>query len=86
MTDNHTPVAPHDCISGLVYTHNRANANTGELHRACATAHAVTELLIERGLLDRENCGCTVYQQRPIDPLPRLRLPPGRAHLAGLRE
>jgi hypothetical protein len=41
-------------IAGLVYTHNRANANTAELHHACATLQALGDLLIERGLLLRE--------------------------------
>jgi Fe-S-cluster containining protein len=43
-----------DVIRGLVYTHNRANANTAELHQASAAVEALTELLIERGVLDRE--------------------------------
>jgi len=45
---------PSDLIRGLIYMHNRANTNTAELHQACATVHALVELLIERGLLDRE--------------------------------
>jgi Fe-S-cluster containining protein len=44
----------HDVIRGLVYAHNRANANTAEVHQACATMHAVVELLIEGGVLDHE--------------------------------
>jgi Fe-S-cluster containining protein len=43
-----------DVIRGLIYTHNRANANTAELHQANAAVEALTELLIERGVLDRE--------------------------------
>jgi hypothetical protein len=43
-----------DLIIGLVYTHNRANANTAEVHQACAAIQAIGELLIERGVLDRE--------------------------------
>lgn len=39
---------------GLVYAHNRVNANTAELHRACATLEALGDLLVERGLLERE--------------------------------
>lgn len=39
---------------GLVYSHNRVNANTAELHQACAAIHAIGDLLVERGLLDRE--------------------------------
>lgn len=45
---------PAGLRSGLVYTHNRANANTTELHKACATIQAIGDLLVERGLLDRE--------------------------------
>ena len=41
-------------IPGLIYVHNRANANTAELHQACATLQAIGDLLVERGLLDRE--------------------------------
>lgn len=43
-----------DLLRGLLYTHNRANANTAEVHLACATIHAVVELLLERGVLNRE--------------------------------
>jgi len=43
-----------DVIRGLLYTHNRANANTAEVHEANATVQAMVELLIERGVLDRE--------------------------------
>ena len=43
-----------DLIRGLVYTHNRANANTAEVHGANATLHALVELLVERGLVDQE--------------------------------
>jgi Fe-S-cluster containining protein len=41
-------------LAGLVYTHNRANANTVEVYQACATVYALVELLLERGVLDRE--------------------------------
>lgn len=43
-----------DLVRGLLYTHNRANANTAQVHQACAELHAVVELLIERGVIDRE--------------------------------
>jgi hypothetical protein len=43
-----------DLARGLVYTHNRANANTAAAHDANASVQAVVELLIERHLLDRE--------------------------------
>ena len=39
---------------GLIYAHNRANANTAEVHRASATLQAVVELLVERGVLEAE--------------------------------
>jgi Fe-S-cluster containining protein len=46
-------VAGSDLLRGLVYAHNRANANTGEVHRAAATVEAIVDLLVERGLVDR---------------------------------
>lgn len=39
---------------GLIYTHNRANANTAEVHRTSATLQAIVELLVERGILETE--------------------------------
>jgi hypothetical protein len=44
----------HDLLRGLVYLHNRANANTAAAHEANAALSAVVELLVERGLVDRE--------------------------------
>lgn len=35
---------------GLVYAHDRANANTAEIERAVATIEALVELLVEAGL------------------------------------
>lgn len=43
-----------DLIRGLVYTHNRANANTEEMHQSCSTLHALVDVLVERGIVDRE--------------------------------
>jgi Fe-S-cluster containining protein len=43
-----------DLLRGLVYTHNRANANTAAAHEANATLQALVELLVEEGLVDRE--------------------------------
>jgi len=43
-----------DMRRGLVYAHNRVNANTAELHRACATLEALSDLLVEHGLLQRD--------------------------------
>ena len=39
-----------EMLRGLVYTHDRANANTAELEEAVATLEALVELLIEAGL------------------------------------
>src|SRR5712691_9221630 len=47
------PIAA-DVLRGLIYAHNRANANTAEVHEANATLHALVELLVERGLVDGE--------------------------------
>lgn len=41
-----------DMVRGLVYNHNRANANTAEVHETSALLQAVVELLVERGVLD----------------------------------
>lgn len=43
-----------DLINGLIYSHNRANKNTAEVHRANATLQAVVELLVEQGVLTNE--------------------------------
>lgn len=43
-----------DMIRGLIYTHNRANANTAEVHQTSAALRALIELLVESGVLDRE--------------------------------
>lgn len=41
-------------LRGFMYTHNRANSNTAELHNTGAGLQAAIELLIERGLIDRD--------------------------------
>ena len=41
-----------EIMRGLVYTHNRANANTAELHKTSVTVAAVIDLLIDCGLID----------------------------------
>jgi Fe-S-cluster containining protein len=46
--------ASDEVIRGLVYTHNRANANTAEVHRACSTLDALVEVLVERGVIAEE--------------------------------
>ncbi|CAN5561133.1 hypothetical protein BH20ACI3_BH20ACI3_43220 [soil metagenome] len=43
-----------DLLRGLVYTHNRANANTTELHQTTATLGALVELLVESNLVNTE--------------------------------
>jgi Fe-S-cluster containining protein len=44
-----------DLLRGLVYAHNRANANTAEIHQANATLHALVELLVDGGLVNIES-------------------------------
>jgi hypothetical protein len=44
-----------DLLRGLVYAHNRANANTAEIHQANATLHALVEVLVDRGLVNIES-------------------------------
>ena len=39
---------------GLLYTHNRANANTAEVHEANATVEALVDLLQDAGVVDRD--------------------------------
>ena len=43
-----------DLVRGLVYSHNRANANTAQLHQACAKLEALADLLIEQGILEQK--------------------------------
>lgn len=44
------PASDDDLRWGLVYAHDRANANTTELEQAAATIEALVELLVEAGL------------------------------------
>jgi len=44
-----------DFARGLVYVHNRANANTAEVHQAAATLLALSELLVEQGVINEES-------------------------------
>lgn len=53
---------------GLVYTHNRANANTVEVHQTRATIYALVELLVDGGLIDLE-----ILEARQSDIGQRLR-------------
>lgn len=57
-----------DLIRGLVYTHNRANANTASVYEASATVGTLVELLIERGVLDR-----ATFEARRRETAERLR-------------
>lgn len=50
----HTDIGAADVLWGLIYTHDRANQNTEEIEGALARLGALTELLVERGLLTRE--------------------------------
>jgi hypothetical protein len=49
-----SPALLPDLLRGLIYTHNRANANTAIAHEANATLQALVEVLIERGAIDRK--------------------------------
>jgi hypothetical protein len=53
MIDATAPgLADVDVLRGLLYAHDRANANTAALHQASATLDAVVETLIAEGVLD----------------------------------
>jgi len=65
MTDS---LGPPDVIRGLLYTHNRANANTSEVHEANATVQALVDVLAEAGVLDR-----AALEERRQDTRERLR-------------
>jgi Fe-S-cluster containining protein len=55
MTDSDVEqLLASDIVRGLVYTHNRANANTAQLHQASATLQTLVELLADKGLIDRK--------------------------------
>ena len=43
-----------EVLRGLIYAHNRANANTAVAHEANATLRALVELLVEGGVVDGE--------------------------------
>jgi Fe-S-cluster containining protein len=43
-----------EMIRGLLYVHNRANANTAAAHEANAALCVLIELLVEQGLVDRD--------------------------------
>ncbi|MGH9765830.1 MAG: YkgJ family cysteine cluster protein [Blastocatellia bacterium] len=54
--NNHEQPQPGaaDVLRGLIYAHNRANANTAAAHEANATLRVLVEVLVEQGLVDRE--------------------------------
>jgi hypothetical protein len=55
MDDSGSPkLTPPDLLRGLIYAHNRANANTAEVHEASAMLRALVELLLEQGVIDGE--------------------------------
>lgn len=43
-----------ELIQGLLYSHTRSNLNTIEAHQARAGVEALVEILVERGVVDRE--------------------------------
>lgn len=51
--DDRAPL-PQEVLKAFIYTHNRSNANTSEVHLACSSLQAVMELLLEKGLIDRD--------------------------------
>lgn len=48
------PIHQDELVRGLIYGNNRSNANTMAVHEASSTIEALTELLVERGVLDRD--------------------------------
>jgi Fe-S-cluster containining protein len=57
-----------EMVRGLVYTHNRANANTAAAHEANAALRVLVDLLVEQGLVDRN-----AFEARRIESSERLR-------------
>ena len=55
MNDSEQRTVLHDIRRGLVYAHNRANANTAEAHQANSTLNALVELLVDQGLVNIES-------------------------------
>ena len=54
---------PSDVLRGLIYTHNRANANTAEVHQTSAMLRALIALLVESGVLDRETLAARCQEE-----------------------
>jgi putative zinc- or iron-chelating protein len=61
-------VSAVDLLRGLLYVHNRANANTGEAHRTGAAVEALIELIVDAGIVDRE-----AFEARRAEASDRLR-------------
>jgi len=59
---------PKELIRGMVYNHNRANANTAQLHETSATLQTMVELLVKGCVLDRE-----MFEERRIEAAENLR-------------
>lgn len=57
-----------DLICGLVYTHNRSNGNTAEIHQTSAKVQALIELLIESGVINQDR-----FEERCRDVSEQLR-------------
>jgi len=47
-------IVRYEVIQGLLYAHRRMNLNTVEVHKAAASIQALLEVLVEKGLVDRE--------------------------------
>lgn len=62
-----TPPSAAEIISGLLYTHHRANANSSEVHHTRATVEALVALLVEQGVINPERLAAT--RQRAADAL-----------------
>lgn len=66
-----------DMRRGLIYAHNRANANTAEVHQTAATVHALVDLLLECGVVDRD--ALETRRQQPAEALRRQYIDRGMA-------
>ena len=66
-----------EILWGLIYTHDRANANTTELEEAAKTVDALVELLVDRGVVTREELDAATERAR--EPVRRRFLTRGMA-------
>jgi len=53
-TSHAQTLGAEELVRGFMYTHNRANQNTAEVHKTGAALQAAIEILIERGLIDAD--------------------------------